>query len=157
MQDYFNDPSNPMIMCLYGPTSYPVTDFNLLCGVDASFLMMNHFKNDNNVKSMFPDYTFKEIKWLKIHTNEMIPLNINEFNLSLISQEVYFDYYDLDNNYLGQKPYLLECRKHSIYTELNTFSSRMMSYYEYILSLLDKKINIFFLRFFHKNQISLTQ
>ena len=101
--------------------------------------MMNHFRNDSNVKRMFPDYVFKDIIWYEIPIDEEIPTNIGKYDLSLISQFYYFDFYDLDNNYLGQRAYLMECREHPIYTKLNTFTKRMINHYNYVLSLLNKQ------------------
>ena len=111
--------NNPPIYALASSISYPVNSFNILRGVDGSFVMMNHFLNDYNVKNKYSDYVFKDIIWYEIPSNEEIPATIGEYDLSLISQLYYFDYYDLDRNFLGQKPYLMECRNHKTYLDLN--------------------------------------
>lgn len=127
MNSYIYENDNPPIEALYGPISYPVLDFNILRGVEGTFLMMNHFKREQEVKKRYPDYTLKDIMWYEIPIDEEIPTNIGEYDLSLISQIYYFNYFDLDNNLLGEKPYLMECRNHITYKKLNAHPDKLVS------------------------------
>ncbi len=127
MKSYVYDYENPPIFDLLGSISYPELNFNVLRGVEGTFLMMNHFKREKEVKNRYPDYTLKDIIWYEIPIDEEIPTNIGEYDLSLISQIYYFNYFDLDNNLLGEKPYLMECRNHITYKNLNAHTDKLIN------------------------------
>lgn len=128
MKSYVYDGENPPIFDLLGSISYPVLDFNEIRGVDATFLMMNHFKREPEVKKRYPDYTLKDIIWYEIPIDEEIPTNIGDYDLSLISQIYYFNFFDLDNNLLGEKPYLVEIRNHPTYKNLNAHTDKLVKW-----------------------------
>ena len=139
MNEYISNNKNPIIHSLMSEVSYPTTDFNYLCGFDGSFLMFNHFRNDKNVNKNYPDYKFKDVLWYEMSTKFSMPMSLGDYQLSLIAEEYYFDFYDLDKNYLGTKSYLLECREHRLYNKLNVFSQYMMNQYEAALNIINNQ------------------
>lgn len=128
MKSYVYDYENPPIFDLLGSISYPELDFNEIRGVDGTFLMMNHFKRESEVKNKYPDYILKDIIWYEIPIDEEIPANIGDYDLSLISQIYYFNFFDLDNNLLGEKPYLVEIRNHPTYKNLNAHTYKLVNW-----------------------------
>ena len=128
MKSYIYDYDNPPIYGLLGSISYPELDFNEIRGVDGTFLMMNHFKRESEVKNKYPDYILKDIIWYEIPIDEEIPANIGDYDLSLISQIYYFNFSDLDNNLLGEKPYLVEIRNHPTYKKLNAHTYKLVNW-----------------------------
>ena len=139
MEDYTSNRDNPMLSGLVGPVSYPITQYNLFKGIDASYLTMNVFKHDYNVKNMYPNYAFKDALWLEIPVSEEIPTEIGEYKLSVVSELAYFNFFDLDKNFLGTKAYLMDCMRHKMFNNNQPYSDMELRLYDAVKLNFDKK------------------
>ncbi len=95
-------------------------------GINGTLKQMNIFKNYGYIKELYPNHIFKDIVWYEIPKDDEIPMIIGEYELSLISEIYYFDFYDLDKNHIGKKPYLIECIDHQIYQNIKAHSQETM-------------------------------